>query len=55
MSVKKKELATKDSRRWIFYTRAGDNMRIKKNYNSKKYMTRKEAEEAEKEFKIKIN
>lgn len=30
-------------------------MRIKKKYNSKKYMTRKEAEEAEKKFKIKIN
>ena len=56
MSVKqvKKELATKDGRRWIFYTRAEDNMGIKKKYNSKKYMTRKEAEEAEKEFKIKM-
>ena len=56
MSVKqvKKELATKDGRRWIFYTRAEDNMGIKKKYNSKKYMTRKEAEDAEKEFKLKM-
>ena len=28
-----KELATKDGRRWIFYTRAEDNMGIKKKYN----------------------
>lgn len=56
MSVKqvKKELATKDGRRSIFYTRTEDNMGIKKKYNSKKYMTRKEAEEDEKEFKIKM-
>ena len=30
-------------------------MGIKKKYNSKKYMTRNEAEEDEKKFKIKIN
>ena len=56
MSVRQvsKELATKDGRRWYFYTRAEDNMGIIKKYNSKKYMTRKEAEEAEKDFKVKI-
>ena len=56
MSVRQvdKKLATKDGRRWIFYTRAADNMGIMKKYNSKKYMTRKEAEEAEKEFKLKL-
>lgn len=38
MSVRQvdKKLATKDGRRWIFYTRAADNMGIIKKYNSKK-------------------
>lgn len=56
MSVKQvsKELATKDGRRWYFYTRAQDNMGIVRKYNSKKYMTRKDAERAEREFKEKI-
>lgn len=52
MSVKQvnKNLATKDGRRWIFYTYVYDITGNKKKYCSKKYMSKKEAEQAEREY-----
>ena len=53
MPVYKDENPTKDGRQWFFRSRYKDLDGTKKQYHSKKYATRREALEAEAEFKIK--
>ena len=53
MPVYKDENPTKDGRQWFFRTRYKDLDGTKKQYHSKKYATRREALDAEAEFKIK--
>ena len=57
MSVKqvRKQDATKDGRRWIFYTYVTDINGNKKKYCSKKFMTRKQAETAEREYIVAVD
>lgn len=50
-----KKLATKDGRRWIFYTYINDIDGNKKKYVSKKYLTKQEAIQAEREFLVNIS
>lgn len=46
---------TKDGRKWIFYTRYKDLDGRTKQYKSKKYINKKEAQEAEKQFYLKFD
>lgn len=53
MPVYKNNIATKDGRQWFFKTGYTTLDGIRKSYHSKKYSTRREALDAEAEFKIK--
>jgi integrase len=44
---------TKDGRKWYFYTTITQPNGVKKRYNSKKYLTKSEAQKAEHEFVVK--
>ena len=52
--LKQKEW-TKDGRKWIFYTRYKDLFGNIKQYRSKKYLTKKEAQEAERVFLLNLD
>ena len=45
-----KEDATSDGRRWYFYTYIYDNLGNRKKYKSKKFLTKQDAQKAEREF-----
>ena len=53
MSVRKSEM-TKDGRCWIFKTKYINLSGEKKDYSSKKYKTKKEAQEAERLFLLSL-
>ncbi len=46
---------TKDGRKWIFYTRYKDLNGKTKQYKSKKFLNKKEAQEAEKVFALEFD